>query len=721
MMTAAIERHDVPGAVALVSVGEEIVLHQAYGHRSLVPTIEPMTGDTLFDLASLTKPIATATLVHWLAHQGKFSLRARLRTFFSELDGVPLGEATPEHLLLHTSGLDADLPAGSHRDGIRSVLALLRERPLIAPPGEQSRYSDIGYQLLGVLVARLSNTPLAQLFARVIAEPLNTPTLTFAPAAELHARAAPTERRGELWLRGVAHDPRVAPLGGAAGHAGLFGTAGDLGRFCRMLLARGVFEGRTVLAPAVAEALLKHQRVPKGTRTLGWDAESGMQTSRGEMFPPRGLGHLGFTGTSVWMDPPTNAAIVLLTSRLHPEGKGTATPLRKGLSTAAGRRVLARVFRGVDVALGGHPSLQNRRLGLLTHAAAVDLQGRRSIDALLAAGYSIHALFSPEHGLASKADAKIQDSKDEATGLPIHSLYGNHLRPSDAQLSGLDALVIDLQDAGGRFYTYLATMGYVLEEASKRGLPVVVLDRPNPLGGAVVEGPLRDEEKESFVAYHQVPVRHGMTLGELARMVVAERKLQLPLEVIPMEGWRREMLWEDTGLPWLNPSPNLRNPRAALLYPGLGLLELTNLSVGRGTDHPFEQIGAPWLQGSTLARALNDEKIPGVRASANRFTPTSGPFQKEPCEGIFFTLTDPRKLPPVKLGMTLAQILWKYHKNDWKPNQIATLLVHRATLDGLLRGQSAGEMAASWEADRAAFLERRRPFLLYEDAPSRAP
>jgi uncharacterized protein YbbC (DUF1343 family) len=714
LVGGAIQRKEIPGAVALVSVRKETVLHKAYGYRSLLPTVEEMTLDTIFDLASLTKPVATATLIHGLISGGKLSLARPLGLLFAELEGTPLGEATLEHLLLHTAGLDADLPDSVYRGGLPSLLAELKTRPLLAPPGALSRYSDVGYQLLGALASRLGGAPLGDLFAHTIAAPLGTPTLTFSLAPELRARAAPTEQRGGVWRRGVAHDPKVAPLGGAAGHAGLFGTAAELATFCRMLLAEGEHEGQRVLPPQAVASMLARRRVPKGVRTAGWDVASGMRTSRGDIFPERGAGHLGFTGTSIWMDPPTKTTVILLTSRLHPDGKGDANPLRKGLSTAAGRRAMGRVLRGLDVAAAGIEALRGKRLGLLTHAAAVDLRGRRSVEALREAGYRIEALFSPEHGLAGKADARVSDGRDEATGLPVHSLYGTHLRPTEAQLAGLDALVIDLQDAGCRFYTYPATVGHVLEEASRRGLPVFVLDRPNPLGGIAVEGPLVDEGRSSFVAYHRVPVRHGMTLGELARMMAAERGWTAPT-VIPMVGWRRSMRWEATGLPWINPSPNLRSPTAALLYPGIGLLELTNLSVGRGTDRPFEQLGAPWLRGAALARALNDRKWPGVQASAVRFTPTAGPFEGEGCEGVRFALTDPDAVAPVRLGLTVAMLLRKLHTDDWKPGQVATLLENRGALEGLLAGKTPEALEEGWREEREAFLARRKPFLLHGD------
>lgn len=701
-------KREFQGAVVLVHHQGEVVYEGAFGYRSVQPGVEAMTTDTIFDLASLTKPIATATLVHWLAARRELDLKQRLRAYFSELRG-PLGEATAEHLLLHTSGLEADLPGGPYREGMTSLLRELAERPLEAAPGERSRYSDVGYQLLGELAARAAKKPLATLFTEVIAGPLGAETLAFSVPEALRGRAAPTEQRAGRWLRGEAHDPRVGPLGGAAGHAGLFGAAADLAIFAGMLLSRGMHQGKRVLDEGVVEGLLSHRKVPSGVRTLGWDVSSGMLTSRGDVFPPRGVGHLGFTGTALWIDPPSRTAVVTLTSRLHPEGKGNANRLRRGASTAAGRRALAPVLRGVD---GAEALLRGQKIGLITHAAAVDVAGRRSVDALKAGGVEIAALFSPEHGLASAAEGLQGDGRDAATGLPIFSLYGERKRPSPGQLAGLDALVIDLQDAGCRFYTYLSTAGYALEEAARAGLPVVVLDRPNPLGGERHEGPTLDPGRSSFVGYHSVPVRHGMTLGELARMIVSERSLTTRLTVVAMEGWKRSMHWGATGFAWKNPSPNLRTPAAALLYPGVGMLEMTNLSVGRGTERPFEQLGAPWLDAAGVAREVG--VIPGVKVATTAFTPSAGPHAKKRCEGLFFSIYDTGMFESLRLGAALASALRRLHRASWEHERLDILLGHKASLEAISSGEGAEKLWRRWQAEQGAFAERRRPFLMYE-------
>ncbi len=753
----AIDRGEVPGAVALVQRGSQTLALVAAGHRSLEPAEEPMTTDTIFDLASLTKPVATSTLVMTLVEQHKLRLRDPIGLHLPELAGSDKATITVEQLLLHTAGLEADMPLV--RGGIKGQIEAIKELPLRAEPGSAFLYSDLGYVLLGAIVERLGKAPLDRQFEERVASRLGRPTLRFRPDEAQRALTAPTEQRGGRWLRGEVHDPRAAQLGGLAGHAGLFGTAADLGAFGLMLLRGGsgppaseerrspsdagtggprpAGEGRVFIpisGPDLSREVLPAARVadwlkPRSLpgdrrRALGWDIQSGMQSPRGELLSLDGVGHTGFTGTSIWVDRERRAVVVLLTSRLHPAGKGQVARLRREVAAAAARRLdAARPVRtGLDVvARDGLPQLAGQRVAFLTSGASRDRNGRRGVEVLQEAGVPLVALFSPEHGLDGQQDRpQIGDARDRASGLPVFSLYGASRRPTAAQLAGLDAVIVDLQDAGCRYYTYLSTLGYLLEEAAPRHLRVIVLDRPNPLGGEIIEGPLLDEGRTSFVGYHCVPVRHGMTLGELARLVKAERSLDLDLTVIPAEGWRRSMLWDDTFLRWNNPSPNLRSPLAALLYPGVGMLELTNLSVGRGTDSPFERVGAPWIHGPDLAREIEAAGIPGLTVRADTFTPTSGPHAQKTCGGLRFSVHSPRSFTPLRLGIALALALRKLYPAAWESTQFDTLLAHRATAAAVLGGghppaggDKSREIAASWSPDEEAFRARRAPFLLY--------
>src|SRR5438094_8773840 len=307
----------------------------------------------------------------------------------------------------------------------------------------------------------------------------------------------------------------------------------------------------------------------------------------------------------------------------------------------------------------GFAPLRGRHVGLVTNQTGRSRSGASTIDLLARAkDVTLVALFSPEHGIRGQADEKVASSRDDRTGLPIHSLYGETRRPTEAMLAGIDTVVVDLQDIGARFYTYLTSMAYVMEEAARRGLPVLVLDRPDPINGVAIEGPMLDRSAIGFTGYLPMPIRHGMTIGELARLFNGENRIGASLTVVAMKNWSRDDWYDATGLPWTNPSPNMRNMIAASLYPGIGAIEGTNISVGRGTDTPFEQIGAPWIDGVALADALNRRGLTGVRFYSVSFTPAPGAkFGGEVCHGVFMIVTDRERLHPVRLGLEIASAL----------------------------------------------------------------
>jgi uncharacterized protein YbbC (DUF1343 family) len=452
-----------------------------------------------------------------------------------------------------------------------------------------------------------------------------------------------------------------------------------------------------------------------GSRALGWDVDTKFSGPRGEL--PGGYGHTGFTGTSLWIDPTTRTATIVLSSRLYPDGKGDPRRLRREVANVVARaaRATSQVLTGIDVLeRDGFAPLQGRRVGLVTHAAAIDRRGARTIDVLRRApGVELVALFSPEHGLAAREDRFLGDSRDPQSGLPVFSLYGENKRPTAAHLTGLDTLVYDLQDAGARFYTYTTTLGYLLETAAERRLRLVVLDRPNPIDGLHVDGPVLAPEATSFTGYHPIPIRHGMTVGELARLFNQERAIGADLQVIPAEGWRRDMTFDRTGLPWRNPSPNLRSLDEALLYPGVALLETTNVSVGRGTDHPFERVGAPWIDGGALARSLLNEQLPGLRITPTSFTPTTSTFAGEPCRGVALQVVERARVEPIRLGIAIARALARLHPSEWQSKGYRVLLGHEPTLAAILRGEPVETIAEGWRPSLQSFLEVRERYLLY--------
>ena len=376
------------------------------------------------------------------------------------------------------------------------------------------------------------------------------------------------------------------------------------------------------------------------------------------------------------------------------------------------------VLTGIDVlAQSKFRTLAGCRVGLVTNHTGLTASGQPTIDALFSApGVTLAALFGPEHGIRGEFDQpSVADSIDTATGLPVYSLYGARTQPTAEQMKDLDTLVFDIQDIGCRFYTYLSTLDQILLAAEGHQKRVVVLDRPNPITGTRIEGPLADLDKLAFVACHPLPVRHGLTLGEVARLLRAEKKLTGSLEIVPCEGWKRSDWYDATGLLWTNPSPNMRRLSAAALYPGVGLLEFTNVSVGRGTGTPFEVFGAPYLDPRAFASALNAESLPGVRFVPTYFTPTASVFAHERCGGVQILVTDRDTLDAVRVGLTLATVLRRLHPQDWQPDKLMTLLVNQKAYDGVLAGQSYAEIAAGWAEDLRVFGERAQKWRLYEE------
>jgi uncharacterized protein YbbC (DUF1343 family)/CubicO group peptidase (beta-lactamase class C family) len=751
----AIGRGELPGAVVLMGRGDRILFRKAYGSRAVLPIREPMTLDTVFDLASLTKPVATATSVMILVERGEIALLDPVVKYLPEFGagGGDREKVTVGELLMHRAGLAADDPIELYTGTKEEIFSRKYRLPLESPPGARFRYSDAGYEVLGELVRKVAGMPLDEFAEKNIFQPLGMRDTHFRPLAASRflgeriglmdasrpplSRIAPTERRDDRWLRGEVHDPRAFAVGGVAGHAGVFSTADDLSRYCRMILAGGRLKKVRILSPLGVEAMTRPRFFgDESLRALGWDVSTAYSRNRGDLFPPGSFGHTGFTGTSLWLDPSSGTYVVFLSSRLHPDGKGDVGRIRGVVSTIAAaaieadtrraaRRLSARVpirrevLAGVDaLAADAFRPIAGKRIGLVTNATGRARDGRSTIEVLVSeeakkAGVKLAVLFSPEHGILSDSDAKVADQTDPTTGLAIHSLYGERRRPLPEELAGLDALVFDIQDVGTRFYTYVTTLRSVIEEAAKAKVTVVVLDRPDPIGGGVVEGPLADADRMSFTVPHTIPVRYGMTPAELARLYDAELGFGARVEVVKLSGWARGLWYDETGLEWVNPSPNMRSPTEAVLYPGIGLLETTNLSVGRGTDTPFEVIGAPWLDGRRLAAVLSARKIPGVAFTAIHFTPVSSTFAGERCGGVRFTVTDREALAPVSLGLEIAVALRDLFPVDWKREKFLDLVANRDTFERLQKGETAESIVRSWEKPLEEFRKRRAKYLLY--------
>lgn len=761
LVNDAIAQHKLSGAVVLVGVGDRIVYRKAFGARALEPSREPMTLDTIFDAASLTKVVATTTSVMSLVEQGKIRLADRVSTYVPGFERYGKRDITIRHLMTHTSGLRPDVDLTFDWVGADRAIELAIEEVPIARLDERVIYSDINYFLLGHIVGKVSGESLDRFARRTIFEPLGMKDTTFLPAESVRTRIAPTEKctpfgwpcsgPNQQMLRGVVHDPTARRMGGVAGHAGLFTTADDLAIFCRMLLDGGVANSARVLAPLTV-ARMTTPSTPVGERNvrgLGWDMDSSFSSNRGELLPLGSFGHTGFTGTSVWVDPATRMFVVFMSSRLHPDGKGDVTPLRAQVATTAASalvelsdeakehlsemtmapgRALAPaggpaaaaaartpVLTGIDVLRAeGFERLKGRRVGLVTNHTGRARDGATTIDLFAAAkNLTLVALFSPEHGIRGVLDEKVPTSKDEKTGLTIYSLYGDTRRPTDEMLRGIDTMVVDLQDVGARIYTYPATMLNVMEEAAKRQIEVVVLDRPNPVNGWQIEGPTLDETALSFTAVFRMPMRYGLTLGEMAKLLNEEKAIKAKLTVVQLQNWRRDQWFDETGAPWINPSPNMRNLIQATLYPGIGAIEFSNVSVGRGTDTPFEQLGAPFVDGVALAAALNARNLPGVRFYPVRFTPASSKYANQECGGVFLVVTDREALRPVRVGLEVASALLRLYPRDYKITPEDRLFGSRDSITRAASGEDPSAIAASWAGDEARWRLLRAKYLLY--------
>ena len=748
----------MPGAVVIVGRGDRVLYRKAFGNRSLSPAVEPMTLDTIFDLASLTKVVATTTAAMQLIEDGKIRLVDPVAAFIPEFAKYGKDRVTVRHLMTHMSGLRPDVDLGDGWMGHDAAIRLACEEVLTQAPNAKFVYSDINYFLLAEIVQRVSKQPFEQYVQTRIFKPLGMNDTGFLPATSLRARIAPTEPcanpggactgSDSTMLRGVVHDPTARRMGGVAGHAGLFSTADDLAKFCRMLLAGGALPGGARILSPLSVARMTTPSTPAtepNIRGLGWDMDSSYSSNRGELLPLGSFGHTGFTGTSLWMDPASKTFVIILANRVHPDGKGDASPLRARVATIVGSTLtdisasdahallwprqafdsqtpsvaaapMLPVQTGIDVlASSGYAALKGLRIGLVTNHTGRARNGQSTIDLLFkASDVKLVALFSPEHGIRGILDANIPSSKDDATGLPIHSLYGDTQRPTPAMLEGLDAMVIDLQDIGARFYTYPTTLAYVLEECAKQRKKVFVLDRPNPIGGVGIDGPALDAANTSFVGYFAgMPIRHGMTLGELAKLFNAEKKINADLTVIAMKNWHRDAWFDETGLAWINPSPNMRNLYEATLYPGVGLIEYANVSVGRGTDTPFEQVGAPYINGQALSDTLNARRLPGLRFYPVTFTPTAAKFINERCEGVFIVVTDRSVVRPSRLGVELASALIKMAPDKFLMDTNLRLIGSPGDIARLKAGDDPATIAAAWSGAEARWRLLRAKYLLY--------
>jgi len=748
IVAAQIDAGRIPGAVVMAGDAQGVHYQFAAGRRAVVPRDEPMTMDTVFDLASLTKAVATTTAVLQLAHRGLLRLDAPVSRYWPAFGAHGKNALTVRELLAHTSGLPAELPTarnGAAAAGRAATVRALGAIEPIAPPGARVLYSDVNFAVLGVLVERLSGQRLDRYCRTHIFAPLGMRATQFAPDRAIALRAAPTTAQRSGMRRGRVHDPLAARMDGIAGNAGLFSNAGDLARFAQMLLRGGTLDGVTVLR-ADALALLAAPAGPldqQPWRGLGWELGPPLVADRDRLPALGTIRHTGYTGTALWIDFVSQRFVVVLTNRVHPDDSGDAQPLREQLTslfaslaapiTAAAiaqrlpatqpaldawerlPRASGPVLTGIDVLEAQRfAPLAGMRIGLVTNRSGFDAQGRRTIDVLRhAPQVELAALFAPEHGLATDVDAPFSDTRDTSSGLAVYSLYGDTRTIADAALAELDALVFDLQDAGVRFFTYETTLGLVLEAAAAHHLPLYVLDRPDPLGAARSGGPLLSVTQRSFTGYFPLPLLPGMTVGELAALFNGVQQLGADLRVIPMSGYRRAMRFAETGLGWVAPSPNLRTLTALDLYPDVALAEGASLSVGRGTPHPFEWIGAPWIDAAALTDALN-RQASGARFAPVDFVPTEAAFRGLLCHGVRVIEADPAR-PPARLGFALIATLHRLYPERFELAATRDAIGSQRIWDALADGADADTAVqlGNAEVQATGFDLLRQRYLIY--------
>ncbi|HEX5483207.1 MAG TPA: exo-beta-N-acetylmuramidase NamZ domain-containing protein [Terriglobia bacterium] len=747
----AIQKGQMPGAVVEIGHDGRVVYRRAFGDRTHIPHNSAMTVGTEFDLASLTKVTATTPAIMQLFEEGKIRLDDPVADYWPEFGQNGKDSITVRDLLTHYSGLPPDLPLEQPWSGYDTAMNLIVQTHPIVPPGTRFIYSDINFETLGELVRRISGEPLNVYCEQHIFKPLGMNHTRFLPPASWQAHQAPTQppdQKNERIAWYQVNDPTSYRMGGVAGHAGLFSTADDLAIYAQMILNGGTYHGVRILSPLTVLKMSTPQTPLRNiaVRGLGWDIDTAFASNRGELFPIGSFGHTGWTGTDIWIDPFSKTYVILLTNAVHPGAHGDVIPLRAKIATIAasafGRipsqeEILHRLpstgyyellygFRpprpreghvetGIDVLESEYfKPLQGLDVGLITNQSGRDGRGQRTIDVLdHTPGVKLVAIFTPEHGLYGTAEGNVASGRDPATGLPVYSLYGANRHPTAQMLNGINALVYDIQDVGVRFYTYLTTLGYALEAGAEYHLPVYVLDRPDPINGYAVEGPLLDRNLISFVGYFPMPVRDGMTVGEVAQMFNEENHIGANLHVIKMTDWRRTDWFDDTGLSWMNPSPNLRNLTETVLYPGLGMIEGANVSVGRGTDTPFEVLGAPWIDGRKLAEYLNARRIQGVRFIPMDFTPTAAKFKGQLCHGVSIQLLNRQSLNSPEFGVELASALYQLFPKDFKLDATLKLTGSQQVVNEIKAGHDPRGIALRWQTELDPFLKMRAKYLLY--------
>lgn len=759
-----------PGAVLLVMKDGKIVKHSAYGYKlkyeSGKELVNPvaMTKDTLFDLASNTKIYATTLAIIKLVDEGKIELNDPVEKYLpnfkdNENDPIKMKKyVTISHLLNHSSGLPANFKFYNPKYAKEyysiereQTIEYLMEIPLVYEPGSKDLYSDIGFMILGVIIEEVTGQPLDSYVEENIYRPLGLKRTVFSPLKNGFKKdeIAATELNGNTrdynidfpnirtyTLQGEVHDEKAFySMGEVSGHAGLFSTAEELGILSQMILNGGKIGNYYFASEETVKAFMEPSDITP-FRTLGWSRAGieGQEGYFGEYASPNTIGHTGWTGTFSHIDPENNIIVILLTNKKHTPVSYSFNGKLNGFvgdnfETGRYGKILSMVYNAyykkhpnkrppVRLAIDRINQYENifkdKKIGLITNHTGINSQQETTIDVLYEK-FDLVALFSPEHGIrgSAKAGESIKNSIDEKTGLSVYSLYGKTRRPTEEMLKDIDILAFDMQDIGARFYTYISTMAYAMEACAQYDKTFVVFDRPNPIGGKV-EGNILDSSFQSFIGVYPIPQRHGMTVGELARLFNGEYEIGCKLIVIPMARWTRDLYYEETGLNiWQAPSPNMPNIDTALVYPGTCLFEGTNISEGRGTSKPFRIIGAPWINGEELAKEMGKLNLSGVEFEAVTFIPMENKYQGQHCEGVEIIVTDRENFNPVMAAVYLLNTIQKLY-----PEKIEYRNEHFDALTGepsLRTGEySIIDIENKWIQESKVFIDISKKYYLYQ-------
>lgn len=715
----AVKDSGSPGAVACIGNRSGILFLEPCGMRAVSPHALPAEKSTPYDLASLTKVVATTTSLMLLHGEGAVDLDEPVGSLLA----IPDFRFTVRHCLTHSAGLVAGYPY--YKDA-SSLLEMLQRYSGVTPSwpaGSRRRYSDVSFMILAKIVELAGRDSLDRISARRIFEPLGMNDTAFNPPAALAKRCAATEvcLWGSEMTPGRVHDENACSVGGVSGHAGLFSSAPDLALFCQAML-----NGKVLPESTLAEMMRPGQVPHYPWQGLGWKVNPWACGSEGYLGSRRAIGHTGWTGTSIWMDFDSGLFCILLGNTCHPTSATRDNPtLRRTFHAAVAAQFYPQstnVHTGLDrVVWDGYEAVKAKRLALLTHRAAVDEVGRGILDVLaLEPEMNVRAVYTPEHGFSGEVEAGKSVSGEQAgVKARVISLYGAQKAPTAAELAGVDLFVVDLQDVGARWYTYMATMLACMRACAQAGKPVLVLDRPNPVGGVILEGPVASV-CESLVCCAPIPARHGMTLGELA-LFFNKRLLggKLNLTVSQLDGWRRRQMFGDCQLPWVAPSPNIPTPETALLYTGMCLFEAANINEGRGTETPFRVMGAPWMDPDAVLARVDGALREGLTLRAVEYTPRSIPgkaaeprYRDTRCRGIEVGIEDAQAARPFALALALLAALRDVHGDAFRfePKGFDILAGGPAVRTALEAGQSARAIVAGYAAELRQF-DATRPKL----------